>query len=138
MYFPPNVSIERNSIRLKTEVQNFPSMDRRPWVLLHSGKNWDSFAVGRLIVASRLSWEKSGRHRSEAEISNGKISKAPEPTGESDTYLALLTTALAAIIVQLDERRRHAKTRGRVCHNKYWNKVTSNLKGAREPKDIGE
>ncbi|RLB89608.1 MAG: FMN-binding glutamate synthase family protein [Deltaproteobacteria bacterium] len=102
-----------------------------------AAKYWDSFAIGGALAGIPIVVGENvvGVDR-ESEISNGKISKAPELDRRIDTYLRYFD-GYGAIIVQMNVE----DTRNGVAEyvaEKYGDKCIIELKWGQGAKDIGE
>ena len=132
----PNVSIETEfGSKMKTK-SRIPIMTGALGSTFIAAKYWDSFAVGAAIVGIPIVVGENvvGIDR-QAEISNGKISKAPELDRRIDTYLRYFD-GFGAIIVQMNVE----DTRNGVAEyviDKYGDKVIIELKWGQGAKDIG-
>lgn len=132
----PNVSIETafgSKVQTKSRI---PIMTGALGSTFIAAKYWDSFAVGAALVGIPIVVGENvvGIDR-EAEISNGKISKAPELDRRIDTYLRYFD-GFGAIIVQMNVE----DTRNGVAEyviDKYGDKVIIELKWGQGAKDIG-
>ncbi|MBP1730461.1 MAG: glutamate synthase small chain [Deltaproteobacteria bacterium] len=132
----PNVSIETEfGSKMKTK-SRIPIMTGALGSTFIAAKYWDSFAVGAALVGIPIVVGENvvGIDR-QAEISNGKISKAPELDRRIDTYLRYFD-GFGAIIVQMNVE----DTRNGVAEyviDKYGDKVIIELKWGQGAKDIG-
>ena len=132
----PNVSTEGafgNSIKTKFKV---PIMTGALGSTFIAAKYWESFAIGAALVGYPIVVGENvvGIDR-QAEISNGKIKKAPELDRRIDTYLRYFS-GYGAIIVQMNVE----DTRNGVAEyiiNKYGDKVIIELKWGQGAKCIG-
>ena len=101
-----------------------------------AAKYWDSFAIGGALAGIPIvGGENVGGVDRESEISNGKISKAPELDRRIDTYLRYFD-GYGAIIVQMNVE----DTRNGVAEyvaEKYGDKCIIELKWGQGAKDIG-
>ena len=132
----PNVSIETEfGSKMKTK-SRIPIMTGALGSTFIAAKYWDSFAVGAALVGIPIVVGENvvGIDR-QAEISNGKIAKAPELDRRIDTYLRYFD-GFGAIIVQMNVE----DTRNGVAEyviDKYGDKVIIELKWGQGAKDIG-
>ena len=132
----PNVTLETefgNEIKTKARI---PLMTGALGSTFIAAKYWDSFSIGGALVGIPVVIGENvvGVDR-ESEISNGKITKAPELDRRIDTYLRYYD-GYGAIIVQLNVE----DTRNGVAEyvaEKYGNKCIIELKWGQGAKDIG-
>ncbi|MDY6906464.1 MAG: glutamate synthase-related protein [Thermodesulfobacteriota bacterium] len=132
----PNVDLTTefgNEIKTKAKI---PLMTGALGSTFIAAKYWDSFAVGGALVGIPIVvGENVVGVDKESEISNGKISKAPELDRRIDTYLRYFD-GYGAIIVQLNVE----DTRNGVAEyvaDKYGDKCIIELKWGQGAKDIG-
>ncbi len=132
----PNVDVETkfgNDVVTKARV---PIMTGALGSTFIASKYWDSFAVGSALAGIPIVvGENVVGVDKESEISNGKISKAPELDRRIDTFLRYYD-GYGAIIVQLNVE----DTRNGVAQyvaEKYGDKVIIELKWGQGAKDIG-
>lgn len=132
----PNVSLEGEfGAEIKTKFK-MPLMTGALGSTFIAAKYWDSFAIGGSLVGIPVVIGENvvGVDR-ESEISNGKITKAPELDRRIDTYLRY-NDGYGAIIVQMNVE----DTRNGVAEyvaQKYGNKCVIELKWGQGAKDIG-
>jgi glutamate synthase domain-containing protein 2 len=132
----PNVSVETefgNKVKTKSRV---PLMTGALGSTFVAAKWWESFAVGAALVGFPIVVGENvvGIDR-QAEIRNGRISKAPEMDRRIETFLRYYD-GYGSIIVQLNVE----DTRNGVAEyvvDKYGDKVTIELKWGQGAKDIG-
>lgn len=132
----PNVSLEGEfgtAVKTKFKV---PVMTGALGSTFIAAKYWESFAIGAALVGYPIVIGENvvGIDR-QAEIKNGKITKAPELDRRIDTFLKYYN-GYGAIIVQMNVE----DTRNGVAEyviNKYGDKVILELKWGQGAKDIG-
>ncbi|MBW2100582.1 MAG: FMN-binding glutamate synthase family protein [Deltaproteobacteria bacterium] len=132
----PNVNLATEfGAEVKTKIR-LPLMTGALGSTFIAAKYWDSFAIGCSLVGVPVVVGENvvGVDR-ESELSNGKITSAPELDRRIDTYLRY-NDGYGAIIVQLNVE----DTRNGVAEyvvNKYGEKVIIELKWGQGAKDIG-
>jgi hypothetical protein len=132
----PNVSLETAFGKKVKTKSRIPLMTGALGSTFIAAKYWESFAIGASLVGYPIVVGENvvGIDR-EAEIKNGKISKAPELDRRIQTYLRYFD-GYGAIIVQLNVE----DTRNGVAEyvvDKYGDKVIIELKWGQGAKDIG-
>ena len=132
----PNVNVETEfGVNVKTKAR-IPIMTGALGSTFIAAKYWESFAVGAALVGFPIVvGENVVGIDQEAEISNGKIQRAPELDRRIDTFLRY-HDGYGAIIVQLNVE----DTRNGVAEyviDKYGDKVIIELKWGQGAKDIG-
>lgn len=132
----PNVSLETefgNEIKTKCKI---PLMTGALGSTFIAAKYWDSFAIGcSLVGVPVVVGENVVGVDKESEMSNGRITKAPELDRRIDTYLRYYN-GYGAIIIQLNVE----DTRNGVANyvaEKYGDKCIIELKWGQGAKDIG-
>ena len=132
----PNVSLETEfGGEVKTKIR-VPMMTGALGSTFIAAKYWESFAIGAALVGYPIVVGENvvGVDKT-AELSNGKITKAPELDRRIDTFLRYYD-GYGAIIVQLNVE----DTRNGVAEyviEKYGDKVVIELKWGQGAKDIG-
>jgi hypothetical protein len=132
----PNVSLETefgNEVKTKCKI---PLMTGALGSTFIAAKYWDSFAIGcSLVGVPVVVGENVVGVDKQSEMSNGKITKAPELDRRIDTYLRYYN-GYGAIIIQLNVE----DTRNGVANyvaEKYGDKCIIELKWGQGAKDIG-